>query len=179
MSRTDPVTVTVEAGAGGVASTGPAATPLATDSASEQKNVLTAGGLRPLRYQAHFVAPATPLWRRAFFLPAVLAPVGLLFGRDAARAGAREALRADRGRPRPKQQAKAARKRLAAAEKLRGRAAPAPSTPRWRRRCTGFLEARLRMPVGGLTREALGEKMTAAGVDARAAPASALRARGV
>ncbi|MFP2934286.1 BatD family protein, partial [Pyxidicoccus sp. 3LG] len=79
VARTEPVTITVEAGAGGVSAL-PSTPSQMADAANEQKNVLTAGGLRPVRYQAKFVAPSEPPWRRGFFLPAVLAPVGLLLG---------------------------------------------------------------------------------------------------
>ena len=98
VTRTDPVTITVEAGAGGATSMGPVATP-SHDAANEQKNVLTASGLRPLRYQARFVAPSTPLWEQLFFLPAVLAPVGLLFGVMVVGQVRGRLLRADGGGP--------------------------------------------------------------------------------
>jgi oxygen tolerance protein BatD len=162
VTRTDPVTVTVEAGAGGVASTGSAPTPT-QDAASEQKNVLSAGGLRPLRYQARFMAPATPLWDQVFFLPAVLAPVGLLFGAMVL-GQVRGRLFAQTEAGRKKQQAKAARKRLAAAEKLVGQGSTSAFYAEVEKALMGFLEARLHTPVVGLTHEALGEKMTAAGV---------------
>jgi hypothetical protein len=163
VSRTDPITVTVEAGAGGVASAGPTATPL-QDAANEPKNVLTAGGLRPLRYQARFVAPSTPVWQQAFFLPAVLAPVGLLLGAMVL-GQVRGRLFAQTEAGRNKQQAKAARKRLAEAEKLRGAGGTSAFYAEVEKALSTFLEARLRTPVVGLTREALGEKMTAAGVE--------------
>jgi hypothetical protein len=163
VSRTDPIPLTVEAGSGGVASMGPTATPL-QDAANEPKNVLTAGGLRPLRYQARFVAPATPVWERAFFLPAVLVPVGLLLG--AALLGqVRGRLFAQTEAGRNKQQAKAARKRLAAAEKLRGEGSSSAFYAEVEKALNTFLEARLHTPVVGLTREALGEKMAAVGVE--------------
>jgi hypothetical protein len=161
-SRTDPVTITVEAGAGGTASTGPSPTPL-QDAASEQKNVLSAHGLRPLRYQARFVGPSTPLWEQAFFLPAVLAPMGLLFG-VMLLGQVRGRLSAQTEAGRTKQQARAARKRLAAAEKLVGEGSTSAFYAEVEKALLGFLEARLHVPVVGLTREALGEKMTAAGV---------------
>jgi hypothetical protein len=162
VSRTDPVTITVEAGAGGVASAGPSSTPL-QDAASEQKNVLSAHGLRPLRYQARFVAPSTPLWEQAFFLPAVLAPLGLLFGvMVLGQVRGRLATQTEAGRN--KQQARAARKRLAAAEKLVGEGSTSAFYAEVEKALLGFLEARLHVPVVGLTREALGEKMAAAGV---------------
>ncbi|WP_224365311.1 BatD family protein [Hyalangium versicolor] len=163
VSRTDPITITVEAGAGGVASVGPTPAPL-QDAANEQKNVLTAGGLRPLRYQARFVEPSTPLWRQGFFLPAVLAPVGLLFGvMLLGQVRGRLSTQTEAGRT--KQQAKAARKRLAAAEKLVGEGSTSAFYAEVEKALTGFLEARLHIPVVGLTREALAEKMTAAGVE--------------
>ncbi|MFL5346892.1 MAG: BatD family protein [Hyalangium sp.] len=163
VTRTDPITVTVEAGSGGVASTGPAPAPL-QDSANEQKNVLSAGGLRPLRYQARFMAPATPLWQQAFFLPAVLAPVGLLFG-VMLLGQVRGRLFAQTEAGRTRQQARAARKRLAAAEKLAGAGSTTAFYAEVEKALMGFLEAKLHTPVVGLTREALGEKMAASGVD--------------
>lgn len=164
VARTDPITITVEAGTGGVAAVGPTPTPM-EDSANEQKNVLTAGGLRPLRYQARFEAPSTPVWQRAFFLPAVLAPVGLLFGvMLLGQVRSRLSTQTEAGRN--KQQAKAARKRLAEAEKLRGQGSSTAFYAEVEKALNAFLEARLATPVVGLTREALGEKMAAANVDA-------------
>jgi hypothetical protein len=162
VARTDPITITVEAGAGGVASTGSPATPL-QDSANEQKNVLSAGGLRPLRYQARFVAPSTPLWEQAFFLPLLLAPVGLLFGAVVV-GQVRGRLFAQTEAGRKRQQARAARKRLAEAEKLVGEGSTSAFYAEVEKALMGFLEARLHTPVVGLTREALGEKMATAGV---------------
>jgi hypothetical protein len=164
VARTDPIEVTVEAGSGGTAAVGPTPTTPMEDSANEQKNVLTAGGLRPLRYQARFVAPSTPVWERAFFLPAVLAPVGLLLGL-ALLGQVRGKLFAQTEAGRNKQQAKAARKRLAEAEKLRGQGSTSAFYAEVEKALNTFLEARLRTPVVGLTRDVLGEKMTAAGVD--------------
>jgi hypothetical protein len=135
------------------------------DAANEQKNVLTAGGLRPVRYQARFAAPSEPPWKRGFFLPAVLAPLGLLLG-VALIGGVRGRLasrtEADRGR----QQAKAARKRLVEAEKLKAGGDVGAFYAEVEKALHGFLEARLGAPVGGLTRELLAERMTAAGADA-------------
>jgi hypothetical protein len=163
VARTDPVTLTVEAGSGGTAAVGPTPTQM-EDSANEQKNVLTASGLRPLRYQARFVAPSAPVWQRAFFLPAVLAPVGLLVGLGLL-GQVRGRLFAQTEAGRNRQQAKAARKRLAEAEKLRGQGSTSAFYAEVEKALNTFLEARLRTPVVGLTRDALGEKMAAAGVD--------------
>ncbi|QSQ23985.1 protein BatD [Pyxidicoccus parkwayensis] len=163
VARTEPVTITVEAGAGGVA-TLPSSPSHVADAASEQKNVLTAGGLRPVRYQAKFVAPSEPPWKRGFFLPAVLAPLGLLLGvglLGGVRGKLATRTEADRGR----QQAKAARKRLAEAEKLQGGANVGAFYAEVEKAVHGFLEARLGVPVGGLTRDVLAEKLAAAGAN--------------
>jgi hypothetical protein len=162
VARTDPVTVTVEAGSGGATSLGSTPTPV-TDAANAPKNVLTVGGLRPPRHQARFVAPAAPPWERAFFLPAVLAPMGLLFG-VVLLGQVRGKLFSQTEVGRNNQQAKAARKRLEAAEKLKGQGSASAFYAEVEKALLGFLEARLRTPVVGLTREALGEKMAQAGV---------------
>jgi hypothetical protein len=65
---------------------------------------------------------------------------------------------------RTKQQARAARKRLAAAEKLVGEGSTSAFYAEVEKALLGFLEARLHVPVVGLTREALAEKMATAGV---------------
>ncbi|NVJ27971.1 MULTISPECIES: BatD family protein [Myxococcus] len=162
VASTDPINVTVESAAGG-ATLPPTTSAHVADSANEQKNVLTSGGLRPVRYQARFVAPAEPLWKRGFFVPLVLAPLGLLAG-AALLGGVRGRLatrsEADKGR----QQAKASRKRLAEAEKLRAGADAGAFYTEVEKALHGFLGARLGGPVIGLTREAIGERMTAAGV---------------
>lgn len=162
VASTDPITVTVESAAGGAAQL-PTTSAHVADSANEQKNVLTSGGLRPVRYQARFVAPSEPLWKRGFFVPLVLAPLGLLAG-AALLGGVRGRLatrtEADKGR----QQAKAARKRLAEAEKLRAGADAGAFYTEVEKALHGFLGARLGGPVIGLTRDAIGERMTAAGV---------------
>ncbi|AKQ64344.1 BatD [Myxococcus hansupus] len=165
VARTDPVTLTVEAGAGGASSLAAGTQQGSTDAANEQKNVLTAGGLRPVRYQAKFAAPGVPVWQRGFFVPALLAPLGLLMG-VALMGGVRGrlALRTEAGRGR--QQAKAARKRLADAEKLQSGANVGAFYGEVEKALHGFLEARLGMPVVGLTREALAERLTASGADA-------------
>ncbi len=165
VARTDPVTLTVEAGAGGASSLSAGTSQGSTDAANEQKNVLTAGGLRPVRYQARFAAPGVPVWQRGFFVPVLLAPLGLLLG-VALLGGVRGrmALRTEAGRGR--QQAKAARKRLADAEKLQSGSDVGAFYGEVEKALHGFLEARLGMPVVGLTREALAERLTASGADA-------------
>jgi hypothetical protein len=163
VARTEPITLTVEAGAGGVASLGGNTPTQAADAANEQKNVLTGGGLRPLRYQARFEAPARPVWLQPFFLPAVLAPLGLLLG-AAVLGQVRGKLLSETESGRNKQQAKAARKRLAEAEKLRAQGGAGAFYGEVEKAVLDFLSARLGAPVGGLTRDALAEKLASAGV---------------
>ncbi|MBU8899277.1 protein BatD [Corallococcus sp. H22C18031201] len=164
VARTEPVTLNVEAGAGGSTSLG-TQTPRLNDSASEQKNVLTSGGIRPVRYQARFEAPATPVWQRPFFATAVLAPLGLLAG-VALMGGVRGRLATRTEAGKGKQQARAARKRLAAAEKLRAGKDAGAFYVEVEKGLLGFLDAQVGAPLGGLTRDALGERLAAAGVDA-------------
>ncbi len=163
VSRTDPVELTVEPGAGGVASAPTSSPTQMADAAAEQKNVLTASGLRPLRYQARFEEPAAAVWQRPFFLPAVLTPVGLMLALGVVGLVRGRLSREDEG-SRNRQRAKAARKRLAEAEKLRTGSSSA-FYGEVEKAVLDFLEARLKVPVGGLTRDALEAKLTEAGVD--------------
>ncbi|XXF76514.1 BatD family protein [Myxococcaceae bacterium GXIMD 01537] len=162
VARTEPITLTVEAGAGGVASPATVPTHMA-DSANSQKNVLSGGGLRPLRYQARFEAPATPLWLRPFFLPAVLAPLGLLLA-AVVLGQVRGKLLTETEAGRSRQRAKAARKRLAAAEKLQKEGAAGAFYGEVEKALLDFVSARLGAPVVGLTRDALAQKLEASGV---------------
>jgi hypothetical protein len=134
------------------------------DAASEQKNVLTAGGLRPLRYQARFEEPTAAVWQRPFFVPAVLTPLGLLMALGLVGLVRGRLSTEDEG-SRNRQRAKAARKRLAEAEKLRG-ASSSAFYGEVEKAVLNFLEARLHVPVGGLTRDALDAKLAEARVDA-------------
>ncbi|HSP78590.1 MAG TPA: BatD family protein, partial [Myxococcaceae bacterium] len=118
VSRTEPVEIVVEPGAGGVAAVPPSSPNAVADAAAEQKNVLTAGGLRPLRYQASFEAPTPPVWKRPFFVPVVLTPVGLMLALGLAGLVRGRLSQEDEG-SRNRQRAKAARKRLGSAEKLK------------------------------------------------------------
>lgn len=162
VARSEPITLTVEAGAGGAASVGGTSRNVA-DAANEQKNVLATGGLRPLRHQARFEAPAEPVWRRPYYVAAVLAPLGLLLGVVLV-GQVRGRLLATSETGRSRQQAKAARKRLAAAEKLQKEGSATAFYGEVEKAVLEFLSARLGAPVGGLTREALTEKLTSAGV---------------
>ena len=165
VARTEPVELTVEPGAGGVSSapTAPSSSHV-TDAAAEQKNVLTANGLRPLRYQARFEEPAAAVWQRPFFVPAVLSPLGLMLALGLVGLVRGRISNPDEG-SRNRQRAKAARKRLAEAEKLREGSSSA-FYGEVEKAVLNFLEARLHAPVGGLTRDALDAKLAEAGVDA-------------
>jgi hypothetical protein len=165
VSRTEPVEIVVEPGAGGAVTpppSGSASAPLA-DAESAQKNVLSTGGPRPLRYQAHFEAPAAAVWQRPFYVPAVLAPVGLLLALGLGGAVRGRMTGEDAG-SRNRRRAKAARKQLAAAEKLREGSSSA-FYGEVEKALLNFLEARLHAPVGGLTRDALDAKLAEAGVE--------------
>jgi hypothetical protein len=127
------------------------------------KNVLTAGGLKPLRIGTSFAEQGQPLWRRRFFLPALVAPAGLWLALALGGLFWGAVSREDE-RTRKKKQARAAWKRLAAAEKLRSSGNSAEFYGEVEKALLHFLEAKLGVPVGGLTRDALGERMQAAGV---------------
>jgi hypothetical protein len=163
VSRTEPVEIVVEPGAGGVASAQTGSSAPMADAAAEPKNVLTAGGLRPLRYQARFEAPAAAVWQRPFFLPAVLTPVGLMLALGLGGLVWGRWSGQDEG-SRSRQRARAARKQLAAAEKLRAGNSSA-FYGEVEKALLNFLAARLRVPVGGLTRDALDAKLAEAGVE--------------
>jgi hypothetical protein len=166
VARTDPVELVVEPGAGGVAALPGSSSTALRDAEAEQKNVLSAGGLRPLRHQARFEAPATPVWQRPFFVPAVVAPVGLLLVLGVAGL-VRGQLSAEGEAGRHKRQAREARKRLAAAEKLHTAGSKAEAFyAEVERALQSFLEARLRAPVSGLTRQVLEARLEEAGVGA-------------
>lgn len=161
VAKSEPVTLTVLPGPEG--SHLLAQSPNAANSDGvAAKNVLTGGGLRPLRYQAHFTRPAQPLWRRPFFVPALLAPLGAwlaiaLFGFFRARFTEEDEASLKR------KQARAARRRLAAAERLKAGGNPADFFGEVERAVLQFLEARLGGPLVGLTRDALDSRLRAAG----------------
>ncbi len=165
VTRTEPVQITVEPGAGGVTSAPTTGSPTSlADAAAEQKNVLTASGLRPLRYQARFEEPVAAVWQRPSYVSAVLAPVGLMLALALAGLVRGKLSQEDEG-SRNRQRAKAARKRLAGAEKLR-EGSSSEFYGEVEKAVLHFLEARLKAPVGGLTRDALDAKLAEAGVDA-------------
>jgi hypothetical protein len=126
------------------------------------KNLLSAGGLRPLRHQAHFSQPGKPLWRRRLFIPALLAPLGAWFAL-AIIGWARARTREDEAGIRRKR-TRAARRRLAGAEifKLEGKSAEFYAEVE--KALLQFVQAKLGAPVAGLTRDALSGHLNSAGV---------------
>jgi hypothetical protein len=166
VSRTDPIRLAItpstgQAGRGPVAGAGAAA-------AATAKNVLSAGGLKPLRAAASFAVTRAPEWRKPFFVPAVAGPallwLALVFGGLVRGTLAKE----DAGSQR-KRKAREARKRLARAEQLRKSGQPSAFYGEVEKALLGFVEAKLGIPVGGLTRDVLSERMKAAGVSEESA----------
>lgn len=163
VARSAPVTISVTPGAatGAPISGSPADSTIATGDVA--RNVLTASPLRPLRYVASFEAPSTPVWTRSFFLPAVLAPLGIWFALGALGL-VRARLNVDDPIARKKRQARAAQKRLAHAETLKGHPRAAEFYGEVEKALLGFIEAKMGAPVTGLTREALRDRMRDCGV---------------
>ncbi len=162
-TRTDPITLTVVPGAGGTTALSKAGPAVANEGAP--KNVLAAGGLRALRHQASFEEKAAPAWRRPFFLPALLSPVGLWLALGIAGL-VRSRLSHEDDASKKSKQAREARRRLAGAEKLKERGAADAFYGEVEKALLQFLEAKLGIPVGGLRREDLSERLRAAGVPA-------------
>lgn len=159
-TRTDPIELTVTGSEGAkLVASGPSG---AADS-NAAKNVLGVGGLRPLRHQAHFSQPGQPLWRSRFFIPALLAPIGAwialaLVGFVRARLSHEDEVNLK------KKRARAARRRLSAAEKLKKTGDQIQFYAEVEKALVQFLEAKLSLPVVGLTRDALAARMIEANV---------------
>src|SRR5262249_9773467 len=115
VSKTEPIQLNVLPGAGAATVAGTGSTRL---EGSIAKNVLASGGLRPLRYQAHFTEPSVPAWRQKSFLPVILGPPGLWLA--VALVGLiRSRLTHEDETTLKRKRAKAARRRLALAERLK------------------------------------------------------------
>jgi hypothetical protein len=166
VSRTDPVRLTVLPG-GGLAGKGPAGG-VGANAAAAVKNVLAAGGLKPLRAAASFAVARAPEWRKPFFLPVVAGPAGLWLAMSVVGLVRGSLMKEDAG-ARRKRKAREARKRLAQAEQLRRGGLPAAFYGEVEKALQGFLEAKLGTPVSGLTRDVLSEQMKAAGVKGESA----------
>jgi hypothetical protein len=156
VTQSDPLTLTIEPGSG-VSQSSPNA---------PAKNVLSGGGLRPLRPRARFEGPPIPPWRQSWFAPSVLTPMaawlafaltGFLRRRWATEA---EDVR--------KQRAKAALARLSEARKLESAGTPAQFYGEVEKALVGYLEATMGVPLGGLRREALLETLARSQVSEQA-----------
>jgi hypothetical protein len=127
------------------------------------RNVLAGGGIRPLRYQVRFSGPGAALWRREFFLPALLAPPGLWLALMLAGFIRSRINQEDEAKDK-RRKARAARRRLAEAKKLKNSGAPHLFYAEVEKALTHFLSAKLGIPAAGLTRAALAERMEIASV---------------
>lgn len=159
-AQVDPVSLVVRAGANGATALGTGGGAVAADG---PKNQLVAGGLKSLRHTAHFAPPRRALWSQPWFLPAALAPLalGLLL---LAGGFVRGALGAQSPEAQKRKQARAARKRLAQAERRSKTGAAADFYAEVERALNSFLDAKLGAPVTGLTRAELDQRLAAHGV---------------
>ncbi|MFZ5441465.1 MAG: BatD family protein [Myxococcota bacterium] len=158
--RVDPIELTINPGAGGATRAPTTGVP---PGESGPKNQLVAGGLKSLRHTAHFTAPRAALSTQPWFLPVALAPLlvtllvgGFVFVRGRLGPESAESLK--------KKQARAARKRLAAAEKLLQHGSVGDFYAEVERALVSFMSAKLGTPVTGLQRAELVTKLTEAGV---------------
>jgi hypothetical protein len=163
IAQSEPIGLLVEPGTGPIQGPGPRGPIAAAPEEGAPRNMLTATGMRPLRHRADFRQGGPGLWRRPWFAPAVLSPFGLwaalgVFGL------VRRHLTAEDPGAKDRQQAAFARKRLKLAQKLKDSGTTADFYAEVERALISFLEAKLRVPVAGLTHEALVAKMQEAGV---------------
>lgn len=159
--RVDEITITVRPGAGGATTVAVPGEPSAAPDGP--KNQLVAGGLKSLRHTARFSAPQGSLTAQPWFLPVSLAPLALSL-LAAAFVFTRRALGGETAESLKKKQARAARKRLAAAEKLLTAGSAGDFYAEVERALTSFMSAQLDTPVAGLVRAELVTRLTAAGV---------------
>lgn len=159
-ASTDPITVTVRESANGAKAL---SAPSNAVQAPVARNQLVASGLKSLRHSPTFSASRQPLFARPFFLPLAIAPAAL--GVLLAVAGlVRGRLGQEDEASRKNKQARAARRRLAQAEKLAGAGSTSEFYAEVEKALRSFLEARLSRNVTGLTRPQLDEAMRAASV---------------
>ncbi len=165
VSRTEPLTVRVRQGTGPGATAnvaGPGA-PSGAAGNDGPRNVLSSDGIHPVRHAVALLSPGPPSWERPWFVPALLSPLALwmglgLLGFARARLG-----REDEGATRRKK-ARAARRRLVAAEKLRDAGSAEAFYAEVERALHSFLEARYGEPFMGLTHDALSARLGEMGV---------------
>lgn len=161
-TSTDPIAITVRpSGTGQQALAVPSNNATQTEPAA--RNQLVGGGLKSLRHTATFSEPRSAAWSRPAFLPLAITPFALSLVL-AAIGFARRNFGQETEQSLKDKQARAARKRLAQAEKLAGHGSTTEFYAEVEKALRSFLEARLSMNVTGLTRSQLDEAMTAAKV---------------
>ncbi|MBE2254118.1 MAG: protein BatD [Myxococcus sp.] len=161
-TSTDPVAITVRPSGTGQQALAVPGNPQAPAEPAA-RNQLVGGGLKSLRHSATFSAPRTAAWRHQAFLPLAIAPPALAL-LLAAIAFVRSRVGQEDEQSRKDKQAKAARKRLAQAEKVAAQGSTTDFYAEVDKALRSFLEARLSLNVTGLTRPQLDEAMAAAKV---------------
>ena len=159
-SRTTPLTLTVVPGAGTSAmAVGPG-----RGEEPSARNVLNATALRPLRVSAMLDRPQPP-WREGWFLGLLALPPLAFAGVLAGQVVQRRRARSDpRGEQRRREQR--ARARLAALQRSGQQIDDVAFSAEVDGAVAELLSVRLGVPVTGLTREALRERLAAAGAPA-------------
>jgi len=153
--RTQPFSITVRAGAAAVGAAGP--------SAASPQNLLSAGGMRPIRLKLTRVEAGAPPWTEPWFWPAMaLGPFAALIAAGILRA--RRAIDRDAAGRRVRGAARAARRRLREAESLLRNGAKAPAFYAGiAHALTQYLADKQGVAASGLTREELAAALTARG----------------
>ncbi|HET6982891.1 MAG TPA: BatD family protein, partial [Myxococcaceae bacterium] len=159
-SRTSPLTLAVAPGTG----SSPVASALNRSDEPAARNVLNATALRPLRISASIDRPAPP-WRRGWFLALLALPPLAFVGALAGQAVQRHRAKSD---PRAvlRRREQRVRARLAALRTSGQAMDDAAFSAEVDGALTELLSLRLGLSVTGLTREALRERLVAAGVPA-------------
>jgi hypothetical protein len=126
----------------------------AGSAAGTAQNLLSAGGIRPIRLRLRRVFAGAPPWDAAWFWAALAAPPALLCGSLGLRALSRVRLR-DPEEQRTRAAARTARRRLQAALQGASDEEQGRLSTEVAQAVAGYLEERHALRVAGLTREAL------------------------
>lgn len=159
--QVDAISITVRPGVGGATVQTQPGVPLNTEPGV--KNQLVGGGLKSLRHTARFSSQQSSLSTQKWFLPVALAPLiatllagAFVFVRGSLGPETKESIQ--------KRQARAARKRLAAAEKLMAGGTTGDFYAEIERALGSFMSAKLGVTVVGMQRAELVQKLTEAGL---------------
>lgn len=159
--RVDEIAITVRPGVGGATVQTQPGIPLTVDPGV--KNQLVGGGLKSLRHTARFTSQKSTLSTQKWFVPVAVAPLlatllagAFVFVRGSLGPETKESIQ--------KRQARAARKRLAAAEKLMAGGSTGDFYAEIERALGSFMSARLGLTVSGMQRAELVQKLTEAGL---------------